>query len=309
MKKKKNVNYGMRNKNLFVKFLKKLKGYIGILRPQFWPPAIGPAIAGILGASNGEFHLNQFLYLIFSFACICGAAEAINDFFDRKFDKANNVKRFLKISSSGGSGILQTKIISPKEALIISILLFSISLIVAYKINITFFILIFIGVFFAITYSAPPIRWKNRGVFAGIVRGIAYGFITFNAGWYLVSDVFSIQPIFIGLLLTILVFGCSITADIADYSEDKENGIQTLPVVIGREKTAKMCSFFIIIFFFLSSLVYICGYLKLNILLLPLFFIGIYMAVSALRSNSTLTMSRLHMIGVFLETLCPFIFV
>lgn len=291
--------------------LRKIKGYIGILRPWFWLPALCPGIAGAI-AAKGELPSIEILLLIsFIFGPgIPGAAEALNDFFDRKYDVLAEIKKGLGIPSSGGSGIIQRGWISTKETISLSLLLFLLTLVMALKVSFILFFMLSIGILIAITYSAPPVRWKNRGIWGCIVQGFAYGFITFNTGWYLSSGRFGLYPAFIGLLLGILIIGYGSTADLADFKSDKKNNIKTLPVIWGERRASIFYVALMLIPYIVYLLICKAGILSINIMLFLILVIPTgYIAYQTITDYSPKNISKVHMIGVVLESIAPFLFV
>lgn len=291
--------------------LRKIKGYIGILRPWFWLPALCPAIAGAMVAKGELPSIETLLLICFIFGPgIPGAAEALNDFFDRRYDVLDEIKKGFGVPSSGGSGIIQRWWISAKETVSLSILLFSLTLLMALRVSLILFFILSIGILIAITYSAPPVRWKNRGIWGCIVQGFAYGFITFNTGWYLSSGRFGLYPTFIGLLLGILIIGYGSTADLADFRSDKKNNVKTLPVIWGKRRASIFYVVLMVIPYIVYLLVCNAGILSMNIMLFSILVIPTgYIAYQTITDYSPKNISKVHMIGVVLESIAPFLFI
>lgn len=291
--------------------LRKIKGYVGILRPWFWFPALCPAIAGAIAAKGELPSVETLLLISFIFGPgIPGAAEALNDFFDRRYDTLKDIKKGFGVPSSGGSGMIQRGWISAKETVSFSITLFLLSLMMALKVSFILFFILSIGVLIAITYSAPPVRWKNRGIWGCIVQGFAYGFVTFNTGWYLSSGRFELYPAFIGLLLGGLIIGYGSIADLADCNTDKKNNIKTLPVILGERGASVFYVALMLIPYILYLLICKAGILSMNkMLFLILMILTGYIAYQTIIDHSPKNISKVHMIGVVLESIAPFLFI
>ncbi len=289
----------------------KLKGYCGVLRPWFWLPALSPAIAGILLAGDSITIKTVLLTLYLFGPGIPGAAEAINDFFDRNYDSLKQRKVVFGIPSSGGSGMIQKSLIKPRQVLVSSISLFLLSLIVASKVDFSFFLLVSVGALIGITYSAPPLRWKDRGLIGSMLIGFAYGFITFNAGYYLVSKQITFTSTLIGILLSIFIAGYGSIFALADYNDDKKNNIMTFPVRVGLKRAAKTYSLFMLVPYVCAGILLLLGILKVNVWLFALLLVATtYMAFRLIRNCSNEKgVSKIHLFGVLLESFAPFLFV
>lgn len=291
--------------------LRKILGYILILRPWFWIPALGPAIAGAVAAQGGVLALDKLFAIIFIFGPgIPGAAEALNDFFDRKCDTIKGIRIVFGIPSSGGSGMIQRRWVTAKEALFLSVFLFLSVLVISWLISKTLFCISLVSIFLAITYSAPPIRWKSRGIWSCIVQAVFYGFISFNTGWFLSCGKFNLSPAVAGVLLGMLIIGYGSTADIADHDRDKKNKIKTLPVIYGPKTASRFYAVLMILPYLLALVFHFLGVLQINnLVLIILFMVTCYLAWRTIMDYSKENISKIHMVGVILEGIAPFLFV
>ncbi len=197
-----------------------------------------------------------------------------------------------------------------KEALFLSVFLFLSVLVISWLISKTLFCISLVSIFLAVTYSAPPIRWKSRGVWSCIVQAIFYGFISFNTGWFLSCGKFNLSPALAGVLLGMLIIGYGSTADIADYARDKKNKIKTLPVVYGSKTASRFYAILMILPYLLALAFHALGVLQVNnTILVMLCLVTLYLAWRTIMDHSTENISKIHMMGVMLEGVAPFIFV
>lgn len=206
--------------------------------------------------------------------------------------------------------MIQRGLVSPNQALCLSIALFLSTLVIALGSGLGLFVIVAFSIVIAVTYSAPPVRWKNRGIWGCAVQGFAYGFITFNTGWYLATGRFDLYPVVVGLLLGTLIVGYGSTADLADRETDEENGIKTLPVVLGPRKASVFC----VASMGTPYLVYLAmcatGMLTFHkITFLGLMATTTFVAYRILRNQTSKSFSQVHMIGVVLESIAPFLFI
>jgi 4-hydroxybenzoate polyprenyltransferase len=138
-----------------------------------------------------------------------------------------------------------------------------------------FFIFLFIGNYFI--YSMPPIRFKRVSLLSKLTISLNSLFLTLlGFSLFLESSgvinltSFPTEYIYFFLLFTL----AANFIDIKDYEGDKREGIKTLPVLLGLEKSKKLIAFFFILpYLFIGllnkDLMIICILLSLvNILLI-----------------------------------------
>lgn len=148
----------------------------------------------------------------------------INDFFDMPYDIAVGKKRPVQELP---------KIIF--VGLIISFALISI-LHLLYLKNISFTIVYIISYFFVTFYSAPPLRFKSRGLAGLIVNGLIEKMLPVLAIFAFFHH-FGIDTIIFLLTAFFIQISEAFTHQINDYKADLKTDIRSLVVDIGMEKT------------------------------------------------------------------------
>ena len=210
------------------------KAYFELIRPF---TLLAPIIVSIcIMIASYKFNQNTnditniFLTLIIpasiSFAILNAASNVLNQVTDIKSDKISKPHR-----------PICKGIVSKKEAIIISLLLYVISISFAFFINTTFLIFILIITFFTVTYSIPP-RFKNILFINQLWIGIARGLLGILASWSIFGNPLDTFPLTIGFIAMIFLIGGSITKDINDSYADKKNGTNTLVNTYGLKKAA-----------------------------------------------------------------------
>jgi 1,4-dihydroxy-2-naphthoate octaprenyltransferase len=168
---------------------------------------------------------------------VCGSAHLSvsysNDYFDRHTDDPTRRTPF-----SGGSGILVEHPGLAPAALACAVLLTLVSLTTTvllitfldYPASILFFV--GAGLFFGWAYSAPPLRFVDRGL-GELSTMAAFGFFLPCAGYLFMAKGldFSVLPLVIPLLFLGLFFIVSV--ELPDAETDRRNGKQTLVVRFG----------------------------------------------------------------------------
>jgi len=119
-----------------------------------------------------------------------------------------------------------------------------------------FFIFLFIGNYFI--YSMPPIRFKRVPILSKLTISLNSLFLTLLGFSFFLesSDVIHLTSFPIEYIIFFLLFTLAANfIDIKDYEGDKKEGIKTLPVLLGLEKSKKLIAFlFILPFLFIGFL-------------------------------------------------------
>jgi 4-hydroxybenzoate polyprenyltransferase len=213
----------------------KLREILNISRPRFWLYEMGTYFIGVLVATN---FLTDFLrpeILVFAFFFLIPAnilIYGINDIFDYETDKLNPKK------------VEYEALLVPEKhkAVWVWILATNIPfLIYALTINKKTGIYLLIFYFFAIFYSATPIRAKIRPFFDSL----------FSAGHYIFTGVFGyflaggqgfpLVGFIAGMLWAMAMHAYSAVPDI---KADSDAGFKTIATWLGRNGTIIMCLVF-----------------------------------------------------------------
>jgi 4-hydroxybenzoate polyprenyltransferase len=88
----------------------------------------------------------------------------------------------------------------------------------------------------------PPLRTKQRGIWANITIAVPRGVLLKVAGWTTVKTMIGVEPWFIGAIFGLFLVGASTTKDFADMEGDRLGGCRTLPILHGVRTAAWMIS-------------------------------------------------------------------
>jgi len=253
-----------------MKLFKKVYYYVTFTRPfAFLGIFITSILASIIAISSSkviEYSILKIFIGALSSGFIASASFTINNIYDLEIDKINKPFR-----------ALPSKKITIKEAWIITILLYLLSLMFAASINLPFFIIISMMGTLAITYSHPLFNFKKNWFLASLTLATFRGFLITVAGWSIIKSIASILPWYLGLISFSFLLGAVTTKDIADIKGDRKNKYQTLPVKYGLNKTINIIAPFFILPFLLIPLGVYLGILDINTMPLTLLlFYGIY---------------------------------
>ena len=249
---------------------KKIIGYIELLRPfTLLAPIIVSGfimVASLIYTNNFDISFVSMILTIIP-ACLCfallnGASNALNQATDFKEDVLSKPYR-----------PIPKGIISKKEAIRISLLLYIFTILLSFTVNIIFSFFILFIAFFSVTYSLPP-RMKKFLFINQLWVAIPRGFLGILASWSVFANPFDSLPLSIAFISALFLFGGTSTKDILDSNADKKIGTRTLVNVFGL-KNASLISFL----FMSCAFILIIPLIMLNIIesyLLPLSFLIIF---------------------------------
>jgi geranylgeranylglycerol-phosphate geranylgeranyltransferase len=212
----------------------RIRGFIDLIRPFTLLPPLFISMC-IIAASYFYNDISANLYLMFfslilpaslSLALINGASNILNQITDINSDKISKPYR-----------PIPKGLISKKEAVITTFVLYSLAITLAFIINIQFLLITSIILFFTVTYSIPP-RFKKRLFINQFWIAIPRGLLGILASWSVFGNPLNALPLTIGLIAMFYLLGGSITKDITDSVADKITGTKTLVNTYGVKKAA-----------------------------------------------------------------------
>ena len=217
-----------------IKVDNRLKSFIDLIRPF---TLLAPIIVSIciMIASFFYNHIHNELFTLFwttiipasfTLAILNAASNALNQYTDIESDKISKPYRPIPRGD-----------ITKKEAVIVSIIFYSLAFILSTFVNLMFVIFVLLIALFSITYSIPP-RLKDILFLNQLWVGIPRGLLGILASWSVFGNSLQPLPITIGLIAMSFLIGGSITKDILDSEADKKNGSKTLVNTYGTKKAA-----------------------------------------------------------------------
>ena len=253
---------------------KHIKGYIDLIRPF---TLLAPIIISLCIMIASFFYngISENLMVImmttiipasFSLAILNGASNALNQVTDVKSDQISKPYRPIIRGD-----------VSPREAKVISLVLYIAAISLSLFVNVMFSIFVLLIAVFTVTYSLPP-RLKDKLFLNQLWVGIPRGFLGVLASWSVFGNSLQPLPFTIGLIAMSFLIGGSITKDIVDCDADKKTGSHTLVNTYGVKKAALMALPFMIFPFAFIPILIDSGILDsylwlLTFLAIPAFFI------------------------------------
>jgi geranylgeranylglycerol-phosphate geranylgeranyltransferase len=215
------------------------KGLLALLRLPYWLMTGGLSLLTAFAITKDLIGYETILLIFFSMAFITSAGFSINDYFDRESDAVIKPRRPIP------SGVL-----SLKQVIAISGILFAVGLAFAFLINWLSFLILLVDCILLLFYSALIKRKSGfvANVLVGLLVGTAfiYGEATSTQTISLVS--LSLYPICFGTI------GGNILRDILSLEGDSKIGYPTLPQKIGNKGSVRVAALFFLLTAILAPL-------------------------------------------------------
>lgn len=222
----------------------KLKLYLAEIRAPFLTASLLPVA---LGAAVAYSHTDTLNYLhlcvtLAGIAALHAGANVANDFFDHKSgcDEANTefVRPF-----TGGSRLIQKGLLTPRQVLIESIVLFAIGagcgIYLTVMVGAWALILGTIGAACGFFYTAPPLRLSARGI-GELVVGINFGTLIVLGSYYVQTGRLAWAPVIASVPLAILIAAVLYINQFQDARADEAAGKRHLVVRLGKQRAAQV---------------------------------------------------------------------
>jgi len=205
--------------------------FIKLMKPITW---FGPTYAIMCGAvasgatSWSVADVSRILLAMFMAGpMLCGVSQVINDYFDREVDALNEPNRPIP---SGAVKLWQVAVMV--------LLLVPIGVGISLYLGREVFLFTGIGLFFAVAYSAPPVRAKRNGWYGNSMVAISYEGLAWMAGHAAFASITG-PSILIALLYSFGSHGIMTINDYKSIEGDKASGVNTIPVLHGKQWAAR----------------------------------------------------------------------
>ncbi len=256
------------------------------IRYHFVTPSIFTAVlGGLVSWANGEFYLWFFVLVLIALIINHIGLNMADDYFDYRHS-VDKLKPGEKNPYTGGSGTLSTGAITPMKMFLASSLCFLITFSIGLYLTairglpVLFFGLI--GLFCAIFYTAPPLRFSYHGL-GELSILVNFGIIIGLGAYYIQSQMFTLEVFLATFPIGLIIFSMIIINEIPDIEEDRSAGKFTLIVRYGRRAGVKLY-----IFSWLCVYAIIFGAVVLH--LIPVFTLLVLLSLpNVLRSTKILT--------------------
>jgi chlorophyll synthase len=209
-----------------------LSASVELLKPITWFAPMWAFMCGIVSA--GAPFDGRWLFVLggvlLAGPLVCGASQAVNDWFDRHVDAVNQPERPIPSGRLPG-----------RTGLFIAISATVASLIVAAALGATVFVVGVIALAMAWAYSAPPFRLKNNGWYGNAAVGLCYEGIPWITGAAVMTGGAPDWRIFaVAALYSIGAHGIMTLNDFKSVEGDLRHGVASLPAQLGVARAARL---------------------------------------------------------------------
>ncbi len=217
-----------------------IKKWIIAIRAPFFTASAIPVLVGSALAWNitGKFSLSKFILVLVGVPLFNAGTNLANDYYDHK---TGNDEINTKVTPfSGGSRVIQNRVIPPKHMLIGSFLFFGLGSIIGLYLNAITpgNLILYLGIFGLLTgffYTAAPVLIGYRGV-GEFVVGLNLGTLTIIGAYYVQAHSLSWPAFWLSLPIGFLVAAILYINQFPDYDADKAVNKKHLVVRLGKRK-------------------------------------------------------------------------
>jgi len=209
-----------------------LSASVELLKPITWFAPMWAFMCGVVSA--GAPFDGRWLFVLggvlLAGPLVCGASQAVNDWFDRHVDAVNQPERPIPSGRLPG-----------RTGLFIAISATVASLIVAAALGATVFVVGVIALAMAWAYSAPPFRLKNNGWYGNAAVGLCYEGIPWITGAAVMTGGAPDWRIFaVAALYSIGAHGIMTLNDFKSVEGYLRHGVASLPAQLGVARAARL---------------------------------------------------------------------
>jgi chlorophyll/bacteriochlorophyll a synthase len=203
-----------------------------LIKPVTWFPPMWAYLCGAVssGVSPQDKWGVVVLGVILAGPIVCGMSQAANDWCDRHVDAINEPDRPIPSGRIPG-----------RWGLWIALAMSALALGVGWMLGPWGFVATVFGVLAAWAYSAEPVRLKRSGLWGPGLVGFSYETLPWFTGAAVLATAMPAWPvIIIAVLYGIGAHGIMTLNDFKALKGDRETGVNSLPVVLGPERAARL---------------------------------------------------------------------
>jgi len=208
------------------------RAILELLKPVTWFAPMWAYGCGVVSA--GVSFENRWLIfaggVLLAGPLVCGASQAINDWFDRHVDAINEPNRPIPSGRIPG-----------RWGLYLSFILCVLCLLVAALLGVWVLVATVLGVILAWGYSMPPVRFKQNGWLGNAAVGFSYeGLAWFTGAAAMLSGFPSVPILALAVLYSIGAHGTMTLNDFKAVDGDRRMGVRSLPVQLGVDRAVRL---------------------------------------------------------------------
>lgn len=206
---------------------------------SFTMSAISVSVGAVLGAIDGDFSWGLYLLTMFGIVLLHGAANLSNDYYDVR----RGVDTMEAPTARYRPHPLMEGRIKPKHVLIESCLLLVGATLVGLYLSATrgwpVLAIGIAGVLAGLAYTAPPFNYKYHAL-GEVSVFLMWGPLMVEGAYFVQRQVFSLNALWVSIPFGVLVALVLLANNIRDIGYDRDKGILTIPILIGRRNGVRL---------------------------------------------------------------------
>jgi 1,4-dihydroxy-2-naphthoate octaprenyltransferase len=206
---------------------------------SFSMTAISVSVGGALAAIDGNFSWGLFGLSLISGVLLHAATNLTNDYYDVK---SGVDTREVSTAQYRPHPLLEGKL-EPRKVLWAALILYATAAVIGLALvavrGLPILWIGLAGTFAGLTYTAPPLKYKYSAL-GEISVFLMWGPLMVLGSYFVQRQCFSAGAFWISLPFGVLVALVLLANNIRDVSHDREKGILTIPIVIGRRNGLRL---------------------------------------------------------------------
>lgn len=201
--------------------------------------AISVSVGSALGAQSGAFSWGLYLITLFSMIVLHAATNLINDHFDVLSGVDTSE---VSTAQYRPHPLLEAKLQSIHVRNVALLLYGLVILAGIYMFSLRGWPILWLGLIGAIAsffYTAPPLKYKYRG-FGEFSVFLMWGPFMVEGAYFVQRQSFSREAFWVSLPFGALVALVLLINNVRDINHDRDHGIRTLPILIGRRNGLRL---------------------------------------------------------------------
>ncbi|MEN8613910.1 prenyltransferase [Dehalogenimonas sp. THU2] len=217
--------------------------WVQAARLKFLPQGVLPVtIGGAAAFAAGVFNSAHFIIAFLAAAAVQIGLTMFNDTLDFKYG-TDRCTIDAKNPFSGGSGVLASGCIKPRQAMTVIVGLYLAALVAAIYFAVTVGVwslgLAGVGAAISILYSAKPFRLAYRGL-GELAMLMGYGPVITGWSYYVHTGSLTPEILLIGLIPGLSMWTMIIINEIPDYAEDRAAEKRNLTYRLGQQRAKNL---------------------------------------------------------------------
>ncbi len=229
---------------------------------SFTMTAISVTAGSIMGAAGGVFYWRLFLLTLVGIICIHGAANLLNDYFDvRHGIDTQNVGTAQYRPHPLVEGKLHPRAILVEACIFLAVAA-AIGIFLALSRGWPVFVIGIIGICAGVFYTAPPFNYKYKAL-GECAAFLMWGPLMVEGACYVQRQALTMEAFWVSLPLGALVALVLLANNIRDTLDDTGHGIQTVPILTGKQRSIKIFVSLVVLAYVAVALMSLAGPLPL----------------------------------------------